>query len=379
MDLEILCYSSETGWDKAAFPQLDSINTLVIAFGTPEQELVAGAFDTLERHYPLATIIGCSTAGEILDDELRDHSLVVAIVRFQAVKLINASASCGEPGLSYDAGEQLAEQVSSDALRSVFVLSEGLTVNGSRLVDGLSEHLGKDIVITGGLSADGDRFNSTWTYGGNGLQSGQVVAVGLCGDAIQVTHGSQGGWDIFGVERTITRSAGNVLYELDDQPALALYKQYLGDRANELPASGLLFPLALRDMDNHAGKQVVRTILGVDEESQSITFAGDVPEGHRAQLMRANFDRLIDGAASAAHDCANNGHQGAILSIAISCVGRRLVLGERTEEELESVLEKLPEGVRQIGFYSYGEISPLVSGDCDLHNQTMTLTVISEQ
>jgi hypothetical protein len=379
MDLEILCFNADTGWDKDKFPQLDSENTLIIAFGTSELEKVKGAFQTLESHYPLAMIIGCSTAGEIIDDELQDNSLVVAVIRFKSVKLIKASAACSEPGLSYAAGERLADQLNCDELQSVFVLSEGLTVNGSQLVEGLSEHLAKDVVITGGLSADGDRFNETWTYGETGLMSGQVVAVGLCGEAVQVTHGSQGGWDIFGVERTITRSSGNVLYELDNQPALALYKQYLGDRADELPASGLLFPLALRDMENHAGKQVVRTILAVDEDNQSITFAGDVPEGHRAQLMRANFDRLIDGAASAAQDCANNGHQGSILSIAISCVGRRLVLGERTEEELESVLEKLPDGVRQIGFYSYGEISPLVSGDCDLHNQTMTLTVISEQ
>jgi hypothetical protein len=378
VDLEILRYTGEEGWDRDPLPALDSEHTLVIAFGSPDREQLESAFQALATSYPLATFIGCSTAGEILDDELLDRSLVVAVTRFEDIELISATATCSDPADSYAAGERLARQLDRDDLQALFVLSEGLSVNGSDLVAGL-KNLSRSVVITGGLSADGDRFQQTWTYGNEGLKSGQVVAVGLCGDSVRVTHGSQGGWDIFGVERTITRSEGNVLYELDGQPALALYKQYLGDRADELPASGLLFPLALRDMDDPLEQQVVRTILAVDEQNQSITFAGDVPEGHRAQLMRANSDRLIDGAASAAQASADGVLDGAILSIAISCVGRRLVLGERTEEELEATLEHLPQGTRQIGFYSYGEISPLVSGECDLHNQTMTLTVISER
>jgi hypothetical protein len=121
----------------------------------------------------------------------------------------------------------------------------------------------------------------------------------------------------------------------------------------------------------------VRTVLGVDEATQSMVFAGDIPEGAYAKLMRANFDRLVLGARGAG-DAAMGAHAGPTLSIAISCVGRRLVLGERTEEETEATLDALPPGTRQIGFYSYGEISPHATGRCDLHNQTMTLTVLSE-
>lgn len=172
-----------------------------------------------------------------------------------------------------------------------------------------------------------------------------------------------------------------MLYELDGRPALGLYKAYLGDRASGLPATGLLFPLAIRTSQAE-GKVLVRTILAVDEATQSMTFAGDIPEGVFAQLMRANFDRLIQGASEAAtltFDHHNGSHADSpTLSIAISCVGRRLVLGERTEEEIEATLEILPKGSRQIGFYSYGEISPYKSGACDLHNQTMTLTTIAE-
>jgi hypothetical protein len=234
------------------------------------------------------------------------------------------------------------------------------------------------VVVTGGLAGDGDRFNRTWVIKDGKPQSDCISAVGLYGEKLHMGHGSKGGWDTFGPERVITRSEGNILYELDGKPALQLYKTYLGDRAAGLPATGLLFPLALRaNADDE--KSIVRTILAVDEEAQTLTFAGDVPQGSLAQLMKANFDRLVDGAKQAATMSLNSEvNGGPVLSIAISCVGRRLVLGQRTEAELEATLNVLPDNTQQIGFYSYGEISPFASGYCDLHNQTMTLTTISE-
>jgi hypothetical protein len=209
-------------------------------------------------------------------------------------------------------------------------------------------------------------------------RSGYVSAVGLAGPDLRVGYGSRGGWDRFGPERLITRSAGNVLYELDGHPALELYKRYLGDRADGLPATALLFPLALR-APGADEREVVRSILSVDEETQSMRFAGDVPEGSRAQLMRANLDRIVNGAHTAATETGTEtGPNGPALAVAVSCVGRRLLLGARTEDELEATLSGLPDGARLVGFYSYGEISPIVAGTCDLHNQTMTLATFWE-
>ena len=258
------------------------------------------------------------------------------------------------------------------------MFSDGLQVNGSELARGLNDHIAGSVPVTGGLAGDGERFESTWVIHDGAPCSRVVTAVGLYGSSLRIGSGSRGGWDIFGPERLITRARGNVLYELDGKPALELYRSYLGDLADELPASALRFPLAVRSTPDDT-QQVVRTILAMDEATQSLTFAGDVPEGSHAQLMRANPDRLVDGAARAADmACPDDSAAPATLSVAISCVGRRLVLGARTEDELESVLEMLPANTTQIGFYSYGELSPFESGACDLHNQTMTLTTISE-
>jgi hypothetical protein len=259
------------------------------------------------------------------------------------------------------------------------VLSDGLLVNGSELVRGLNASVPATVVVTGGLAGDGAKFHRTWVSGADGPQGGLVRAVGLYGERVVVGHGSHGGWDAFGPSRLITRSDSNVLYELDGKPALELYRRYLGDRAEGLPATGLLFPLALRETPT-AAKVLVRTLLAIDDARQSMTFAGNLPQGQYVQFMRANIEKLVDGSLHAAQStCHSASHRSDILSIAISCVGRRLVLGQRAEEELDATITHLPEGTRQVGFYSYGEISPFTDGRCDLHNQTMTLTTVSER
>ena len=366
-------------WDSPLDPSLDDPACLVLVFAHGGLIDEHAPLADLAEVYPQSVIVGCSTAGEVLDRAIDDGTVTVAVARFDHTRIAKAVAPLPAPAESFVSGESLAAQLDAPDLRAVFVLSTGLEVNGSELVRGVNSRLRPEVVVTGGLAGDGSRFRRTWVLGWSGPQTGLATAIGLYGDRIRVGHGSKGGWDIFGPERKVTRSEGNVLYELDGKPALELYKRYLGDMAAGLPATGLRFPLALRETPD-ADKQLVRTILAVDESAQSMTFAGDIPQGWLAQLMRADFDRLISGAEDAARMAwpADAEHSGDVLAIAVSCVGRRMVLGEAAEEEVEATLDMLPEGTRQVGFYSYGELSPYASGSCDLHNQTMTLTTFHE-
>lgn len=358
------------------FPPLDSPRTMVIVFGDPSFGDRSEILSEIAAAFPSSAVIGCSTSGVIDQTRIHDESITVAVVRFATTRVRRTHATLRSAADSFEAGAGIAKDLQGEDLRAVLVLSEGVHVNGSELVRGLNSELPEHVVVTGGLAGDGARFQSTWVLLDGKPEVNTIVAIGLYGSAVRVTHGSQGGWDAFGLERVVTAATGNVLHSLDGRPALELYKEYLGDRVDELPSSALLFPLALRDSKD-AAESVVRTVLSVDEATQSLTFAGDIPIGHYAKLMRANFDRLILGARGAGV-AAMGDHEGPVLSIAISCVGRRLVLGERTEEETEATLDVLPDGTTQIGFYSYGEISPHATGRCDLHNQTMTLTVVSE-
>jgi hypothetical protein len=375
--VQTFSYTPRDGWSQRLPIELDGPQTLLLAFCAPGFYRDRGPLDELLAAFPHAQVLGCSSAGEIYGAELRDESLSCAVVPFAHTRLRRAFARVEGTAGSFAAGAAVAEQLAAPDLRGVFVLSDGHTVNGTALIRGLGSVLPENLIVTGGLAGDGNRFQHTWVIHERELRQGEVSAIGFYGDRIRIGHGSQGGWDIFGPERRITRSTANVLFELDGRPALELYKEYLGELAAGLPATALLFPLAVRSPDDE--RQTVRTVLAVDERDSSMTFAGDVPAGAMAQLMKANFDRLVQGAAHAALATRANTPDGTdVLAVAISCVGRRLVLSERTEEELEVTVETLPRRSHLIGFYSYGEISPYADGRCELHNQTMTLTTFAE-
>lgn len=382
MQLETVQYSKSEGWSVKELPDLDSEKTLIILFAAPEFLTDQTPINELTKKYPKSKIIGCSSAGEIYNSYINDDSISVAIVKFEKTPFKCIKTIIPDYKQSFNAGQDIFDELNKDDLSGILILSNGVNINGTELVNGLNKNNKKKIPITGGLAGDGDRFGKTWAVYNGEITLNTAVAVGFYGNNIKIGHASKGGWDVFGPERRITKSQGSVVYEIDGNPALKLYKEYLGDRANELPSSGLLYPISIRKNQNDANS-IVRTILAVDEEQQSLTFAGDVPTGYLAQLMRANFDRLIQSAGEAGMSIVSNNNPDekidTELSIAISCVGRRLLLGERTEEEVESLLDTLPENVtKQIGFYSYGEISPFASGDCTLHNQTMTVTILRE-
>ncbi len=376
MKLASFTYAQGVGWSVNPFPTLDSKQTLVLVFGAPEFVDATEPITQLVKAFPNSYIVGCSTAGEILGTTLLDHSLTVSVVQFEHTRLAVASAHVQKPQDSFNAGRAIGTFLKASDLRGVLILSDGSCVNGTELVFGLN--LPGTIAVTGGLAGDGTRFQRTWVIADGKPQSGVVVAVGFYGERVAIGFGSQGGWERSGAEWVVTRSQDNVLYELNGQPALEVYKAALGEQAKGLPASALLYPLALR-ANADDDKPIVRTILSVDEAKQSMTFAGDMPESYLGQLMSADLDRLIDSASKAAVMAQGKAAPTAsdTLCIAISCVGRRLVLGNRTEEELAAVLKALPAQTQQVGFYSYGEISPS-GGFCDLHNQTMTITTISE-
>jgi len=378
MQLQSLAYRPDTGWTDPLPGALDSAHTLVLVFGAPAFGSEPTALRELAAAFPQSLLLGCSTSGEIAGDQLHDESLSVAVARFEHTQLRLVHGSVGPGTDAFDAGADLAAGLADRGLRAVFVLSDGLAVNGSRLAEGLSRHLGPQVVVTGALAGDGSAFARTWVLDRDTPSADRICALGLYGERLRIGHGCDGGWHDFGPERRITRAVGNVLYELDGKPALDLYKTYLGERAAGLPGTALLFPLAVRPQADSA--PLVRTILGIDEARRAMTFAGDLPEGGIARLMRASAEQLIDSAGRAAREAAQALQDcDAALAISVSCVGRRLLLGGRADEEVETVAECLPAGTVHVGMYSYGEIAPPSRGSrSQLHNQTMTVTVLAE-
>lgn len=374
MKIEQLVYTGEPLADPFTInPQL------IFVFGHRELLENQTLTQELAKSYPSTIMTGCSTAGEIISESVRDGTIIITAIEFENVKVRPAKVALKETDYnSFEVGKKLVSQFPPEGLKHVFVVSDGLTVNGTDLVKGIADELPDHVTLTGGLAGDGPHFAKTVIVEPDGtIATESIAAIGFYGDSLQIGFGSRGGWDSFGLDRLVTKSKGNVLFEIDYQPALDLYKSFLGDRAKDLPSSGLLFPLSMRDSADHA--PVVRTILGINEDEKSLTFAGDIPEGSFVRLMKANNDRLINGAEEAATAAVSNGAlESPEFALLVSCVGRKLVLKQMVEEEVESVSEVLKQPVIA-GFYSYGEIAPFnQNAQCELHNQTMTITTFRE-
>ncbi len=358
-------------------PELTFEPSLFLLFSSWPLETVENTCKSWRSLYPSAIWLGCSTAGEIAESEVKDVSLVVLAVKIEVGK-IQATYHSMSSGKSAEIGELIGKSLWNPELKHILVLSEGLQVNGTELAEGIRKILGNSISVTGGLAGDGNKFEKTWVLNSEGIpQLGIVSALGFYGENWEFGFGSKGGWDSFGLERRVTYSEGNVVYEIDNEPALKLYKSYLGERSIELPASGLLFPLSMRSHIN--SPSVVRTILQVNESQQSLTFAGDIPQGSWVRLMKANNNRLIQGAEGAAIIAQSQINEEPDICLMVSCVGRKLVLKQMVEEEVETV-QSILKAKNSIGFYSYGELAPFSKGlFCELHNQTMTITTIREK
>jgi len=366
-------------WDNNFDTTLDSKNSLIIIFSSIDPIIMKKELSNIINLFPSSIIIGASTSGEILHNEVLDDTIVVSITKFKSTRLKHLLCDSINNETSYKDGIAIANKLYKKDLKGIFILSDGLNTNGSKLTHGVSSILKSSVVVSGGLAGDKDRFEKTWVIQNGQLKESIVCSIGFYGNNIHFEAASKGGWNTLGLTRTVTKSKDNILYELDDKPALEIYKRYLGDKAKELPASGLLFPLELKENCCNNDETKVRTVLSIDESKQSITFAGDIPQNSKVTLMKANFNRLINGAEKSAESLNfDNYNDEPLLCIAISCVGRKLVLKSRIDEEIEAVKDVLPKNTNLIGFYSYGEISPLTSGICDLHNQTMTLTAIWE-
>jgi hypothetical protein len=377
MNSQQITWNPQAGWTAIKAENV----SLVFYFGTRQMLACGARYNELREMFPGAHILGCSTGGQINNNDISDDEIVAAAINFDATRLQLVRQDISDAQQSRKCGETIGRALIREDLAGVFVLSDGLNVNGSELVNGLVAAIGPNIPLTGGLAGDGADFTETLVGGDCVPRARMVVAVGFYGSAIRIGHGSAGGWDLFGPRRQVTRSTGNVLFELDGEPALDLYERYLGPEDSKgLPGSALLFPIQVHDA-NHPDSAVVRTVLAVDHETRSMTFAGDVPQGWTAQLMHGNFDRLAEGAADAARQArvglaGEKDHQ---FSILVSCIGRRLLMGQRTSDEAEAAGAELRADTLRLGFYSYGEISPHAkSGVCELHNQTMTVTSFAE-
>ena len=378
MLIETLKYVDDNWTSDSKNPGLKEDVDIVFTFGDREVFKKADTYTKLRSLYPSAHIVGCTSSGNILGDRVSDSPVVATAVSLESGTVRISVEDFSLEDDQKEVSQRVVSRLPRENLKHIFILSDGLNMNGSFLAQGANKAVDQTVSITGGLAGDGTEFKETWIIADEEAKQNRLVAIGFYGKSITVGCGCFAGWDEFGILRKITKSKDNIVYEIDGHPALELYKKYLGEYAEDLPGSGLRFPFSIKI--NEESTPVIRAVLGIDEEAQSLVFAGDVPEGYLARLMKTDTDGLIDASVVAAKRIKRINEKNA-LGLVISCVGRRLVLKQLTDEELESISSTLGENVQLVGFYSYGELAPFSDElmSCQLHNQTMTLTVIYEE
>ncbi len=350
---------------------------LFISHTFPEKEKF---IQELSIKYNNSILIGCSTSGEIFGNEVLDSTISLTAVKFEKTRIKTTEVdfeSYGKKRDSFNKGSEISEKLADTDLQHIFILSDSLFGNGTKLIDGLNSRISKSVTITGGLAGNNNGLNVPFVIHNGTIKTKKIIALGLYGKDLKVSIGSRGGWDNFGIEKKVTKSIDNVLYEVDGQPALDMYKSFLGDKVKDLPSSALAFPLSMRNKVNTI--PVVRSVVDINEKDRSLIFVGKIPEGSYLRGMKSNIDRLINGAEQAAIVCKNDTNEEPQLAFLISSFGRRLVMKQLVEEEVEAVNEVLGNNICTTGFYSHGEVSPFdKNSPCVVHNQTISITTFSE-
>lgn len=357
---------------------IDLKNPLVLIFGNRYLLEDNTIYSDLRAKFPNGHLVFASTSGDITADFVDDEGITVTAIEFEKSNFEIKTSNVLNTDLdSFKTGKDLVNQFTKDGLKHVFVIAEGSFINGSELTKGMNDATEDTLLITGGLCGDAARFEKTLASYNENPKQGEIVAIGFYGETFEASFAIHGGWTPFGPERVVTKSESNVLFELDNQPALDLYKKYLGDKSKELPGAALLYPLNVKSQDEE--QSFVRTILNIDEVENTMILAGDIPENSKVQLMMTNVDNIADASGLAAKQALEKRKNKPQLALLVSCIGRKLVLDQRVEEEIEEVVSIIGEDTTYCGFYSYGEIAPFnLELNCQLHNQTMTITLISE-
>ncbi|MDD4975286.1 MAG: FIST N-terminal domain-containing protein [Bacteriovorax sp.] len=362
---------------KTDFMEFNS-DSLFFVFINKERDFWKNHLQQLSKEFPNCSIVGATTSGHIGDEFIYDSECVITAIKFNKAKFLVKTFEKISSSSSFEVGMQIAKVGNELNFKSGFIISEGLNVNGSKLVEGINSTNNR-MIFSGGLSGDGADFKETLVFTKDKFISNSLVVI-FFDEFVSFSASCAGGWKSFGIERTVTKSENNIVYEIDGRPAINLYKEYLGNKSTLLPSYGLHFPICLTSKINNVESELVRTLLGVDEPNGSLIFAGDVNEGAMIKLMKSSTRELINAAQEMYKKEIDKmtDINGDALSLIVSCLGRRLVMGQNTEEEF--VLSPRGFTVVQAGFYSYGEISEsLTEKKCSLHNQTFSLTLIWEK
>jgi len=373
-----------------AFKELGSTEAdALIVFGAPkfDQQKLLDGITSLSKD---TLMIGGTTAGEISTKGLSTNSVVIMALKSNTIKFstgLGENVSKNEKMAGAKAAKEALKKMQLKVAKTFIMVPEGLKGDGLAIIEGVKSVLGEKFEIVGGSAGDEGDFKKTFQYYNGKVYQNAVPGLLIGGD-IKTATGVRSGWEAIGTTMTCTKATGMLVQKFDDKPALDVYKEYLGEEiSKKLPAVALEYPIGMIDEKaNIDGKEYfqLRAPMSVDEKLGTISLAARIPQGTRVTITGATKDAVINAsklAAVQAKETLGNSKPSAIFMF--SCVARKIVLGKRTQEEIDEVQKVFGKNVPMIGFYTYGEIGPIDKRTANLkptkyHNQTVVLMIIGE-
>ena len=315
-------------------------------------------------------VFGASTSGEIINDEVHEGSIVVMLLDIKR-DTYRLSAFDGEGKTSYQVGQSVAawsKTVYDDP--AFMVMSAGVRADGEQIVNGISHTMERQVALFGGLASDDLRMQETFVFNASEVLTNGVMALIFDQNVLDFQGIAASGWKGIGTPKTITKAKGNIVYRIDDEPALDMYNKYLD--IGDDPVHAAEYPLLLIRDD---GSVVLRAAFVVNED-KSIVYAGTVPEGTKVRFSMPPGSEIVDHALEQMTDFSKRNLRPDAI-VLFSCKARHLALGPMVEEEISGIrkLWKAP----LVGFFTYGEIGPGPKGRSDFHNYTLVPVLIHEK
>jgi hypothetical protein len=357
---------------------------IVIAFSSTalnQKDIVRGINEASGK----APLVGCSDAGQITNEGPNKGGVSVMVIKSDSIKFIPGTGGQVAGG-AREAGAALAKDISGkarDSLKLLMMLTDVLKGNGADVVRGVQDILGQDFLVVGGAAGDDFQFKETFVYYYDQVLPSSVVGVGLSGK-FSVGIGVRHGWMPVGLPQKVTKSSGAVIEEIEGKPAVAIYEEYFGKKAEELKAE----PLAIMAITYPLGMSVegseeflIRDPITVDEKG-AITCAAEIPEDSEIRLMIGSKDNAIAAAKDAARKALDQlGGAKPKAIVVFNCIARNKLFGQDAGDEIQAIQSILGVNVPLIGFYTYGEQAPIGGNvtrpfSC-FHNETVVIMALA--
>ena len=321
-------------------------------------------------------VFGSTTAGEIVDSEVMEQSTVIMLLNInkEQYKIFTE-----ESADTYKVSNDMAVFAKKTfANPSIIVVSAGLTIDAEQIIKGVHD-VDATLPLFGGLAGDDLTMKASYVFSNNYESSNGIIALIIDNDKINVQGIATSGWDNIGIEKTITNSAGNVVYTIDDEPAVDVFVNYfqftdsVDDTAQIIAQNFAQYPLQLKKEN---GNVVLRAPLMVDIESRALIFAGGIPQGSKVKFsVPPGFD-LIEKTTERISEIKTHIPE-ADAMIMFSCKARHMALGPMTGDEADKIRGIWNKPL--IGFFTYGEIGSAKDNSCEFHNETCSMVVLKEK